>query len=680
MLPRQPYGNILMRLLSLEDELTPDWKETTILMKTVEELVYYCHECEPVGALLLSGEWGCGKTHLIEHELKDALADTSVVLRISLFGMTLPEEIHATVRREWMAEYCKIKGIDKVTEKIGQGKEWLSKMDFLPEWIRGIAKTDASVFFPISKEMDGKEVILVFDDLERCRMSSVDVLGVINDYCENQHYHTIIVANQAKIKGQRGITKITGEIQQVPVESDARISENKKAMIKVDIPVQPEQAELSYAEIKEKIIQRTVCYLPDYENIVHAVIATAKFQDAQYREFIISCEGGLLELFAPDRDDLKFENSQSDGKGQSRPTPPHNIRSLKCAIKDFYRLYSILQKNDLSNLDKWLYSFTSYVLAYKAGIARADDYGTLFSDRDVRKMYPAFQSNYTINGVKQWVLNGVWNENAITSEIEIIKKRNNAQSAPEIIKSNRIMDIDDAVIHEGFADFLRIAYDGNLTLDEYVLLIENSCWARSYKCDLPLPIDWKKVQIGIGLRIAEIKKAPPEGQLLFSTISETQRFNFTDEEWSAYELISEFALGDELIFYRNKKLYIDKIRELGLSAFMFIENKRYDVFDEEMATATAQAFSKENNAGKNQFISNFKNLWEFCIQSSDIRIEDSIKGFQLLKVHLKEVLAKAPRGKRDFSIAHTERFVSILNKLIDIYKEELSKREDSQDI
>mgnify|MGYP000358616963 CR=1 FL=1 len=90
------------------------------------------------------------------------------------------------------------------------------------------------------------------------------------------------------------------------------------------------------------------------------------------------------------------------------------------------------------------------------------------------KCNPAFQSNYTINGVKQWVLNGVWNENAITSEIEIIKKRNNAQSAPEIIKSNRIMDIDDAVIHEGFADFLRIAYDGNLTLDEYVLLIENS--------------------------------------------------------------------------------------------------------------------------------------------------------------------------------------------------------------
>lgn len=99
-------------------------------MKTVEELVYYCHECEPVGALLLSGEWGCGKTHLIEHELKDALADTSVVLRISLFGMTLPEEIHVTVRREWMAEYCKIKGIDKVTERLVRVKNGFQKWIF----------------------------------------------------------------------------------------------------------------------------------------------------------------------------------------------------------------------------------------------------------------------------------------------------------------------------------------------------------------------------------------------------------------------------------------------------------------------------------------------------------------------------------------------------------------------
>ena len=34
-------------------------------MNTLEELLYYCNEPEPVGALLLTGEWGCGKTYLI---------------------------------------------------------------------------------------------------------------------------------------------------------------------------------------------------------------------------------------------------------------------------------------------------------------------------------------------------------------------------------------------------------------------------------------------------------------------------------------------------------------------------------------------------------------------------------------------------------------------------------------
>jgi len=37
-------------------------------MKTIDELVYYCKEPDPVGALMLTGEWGCGKTYLIEHE------------------------------------------------------------------------------------------------------------------------------------------------------------------------------------------------------------------------------------------------------------------------------------------------------------------------------------------------------------------------------------------------------------------------------------------------------------------------------------------------------------------------------------------------------------------------------------------------------------------------------------
>lgn len=38
-------------------------------MNTVDELVYYCNEVDPVGAIMLTGQWGSGKTYLIEHEL-----------------------------------------------------------------------------------------------------------------------------------------------------------------------------------------------------------------------------------------------------------------------------------------------------------------------------------------------------------------------------------------------------------------------------------------------------------------------------------------------------------------------------------------------------------------------------------------------------------------------------------
>lgn len=71
-----------------------DWKDThngvftkEALMKSIDELVYYCNEPDPVGALMLTGEWGCGKTFLIELELKEKLKDRHIFVRVSLFGL-----------------------------------------------------------------------------------------------------------------------------------------------------------------------------------------------------------------------------------------------------------------------------------------------------------------------------------------------------------------------------------------------------------------------------------------------------------------------------------------------------------------------------------------------------------------------------------------------------------------
>ena len=60
-------------------------------MNTIDELLYYCNEIEPVGALLLTGEWGCGKTYFIadlleKHYGKDYRKDD--VIWVSLYGLS----------------------------------------------------------------------------------------------------------------------------------------------------------------------------------------------------------------------------------------------------------------------------------------------------------------------------------------------------------------------------------------------------------------------------------------------------------------------------------------------------------------------------------------------------------------------------------------------------------------
>ena len=103
------------------------------------------------------------------------------IIRISLFKIASIEEIHMAVKQAWISEYNKRKNLDTF------GKNITCKLEFLPELIRGIANTNCFSFVEIKNVMAEKPVTLVFDDLERCCLETVDILGMINEYCENQN-------------------------------------------------------------------------------------------------------------------------------------------------------------------------------------------------------------------------------------------------------------------------------------------------------------------------------------------------------------------------------------------------------------------------------------------------------------------------------------------------------------
>ena len=635
-------------------------------MKTIDELMYYCEEPEPVGAVLLTGEWGCGKTYLIDNELKEALKDKAHVIRISLFGITNIEGIHMAVKQAWISEYNKDKKWTGVVKKAKWGKEIAGKLDFLPEWIRGVATTDWLSFVEIKNVIEEKHVILVFDDLERCCLDTIDVLGAINDYCENQKFHTIIVANQDKMR-------ISTETSATPIEFEIDTFENgddsdpaKRTTGKIKYKSLKDADELSYNKIKEKIIHRTVQYIPDYAGIVNTVIEKTKYQDEKYKGFVKECEEGILELFAPDR------NTYNESQNSKRP---HNIRSLKCAIRDFYRVYGILVENGFEDIDKRFYSFISYMIAYKANIAKEGCYGTLFSDKEVQELYPAFQNQYMLATVKKWILRGIWDVDALTYEIEVIQSKKKAETPSGIVRTHRIMDVEEDVIIKGFPQVVEMAYAGKLSLDEYVYFIQNNCWGRYYNFGFPLSVDWDKVRTGVATVIKSLLDSRKDGQQLHSIIGAENKEYFTEDEWNTYQLIAEFQNGNLLMFSNNKNLYIEGMREDAFTAFTACQNKRFNMFDEEMAIVTAEAYAKGDNSTRHQFPGYFEDMWRGNILSQDIKLEESLLGFRKLHELMNVQKEGFEKSGKNFAVRHTEDFIKRIDEMIEKLEESQTQTE-----
>ena len=208
-------------------------------MNLIEELKNYCEINNPVGALMLSGEWGSGKTYLIKSKFIPSVKDNYVFLCVSLFGIDSLDRLRAEVKKKWLekaSELDKLNGI-KVSKFTDSYKRIFGTIkDILPENWQKKGEVVSSImdlvnFVPISNTISDKKVILVFDDLERTNITYTDLLGCINDYCENQNFNTIIVANEEKIKDKTN-------------------------------------NELLYHEIKEKIVQRVIPFVPDYEEVV----------------------------------------------------------------------------------------------------------------------------------------------------------------------------------------------------------------------------------------------------------------------------------------------------------------------------------------------------------------------------------------------------------------------------
>ncbi|WP_374981109.1 P-loop NTPase fold protein [Pseudomonas solani] len=143
---------------------------------------YLSLEHSPYYAVLISGEWGIGKTFLAKSILNEFL-DKSKYSYISLYGTGNYDDIDAALYQSIYPALTN-KGV-KLLGRLGKAALKYSRID-------GAIKL-SDITSP------SKDRLYIFDDLERSKLPADQVLGYINELVEHDGCKVLIIANESKL-------------------------------------------------------------------------------------------------------------------------------------------------------------------------------------------------------------------------------------------------------------------------------------------------------------------------------------------------------------------------------------------------------------------------------------------------------------------------------------------------
>ncbi|WP_193220840.1 P-loop NTPase fold protein, partial [Aliarcobacter butzleri] len=240
-------------------------------------LNYYIELSNPQYAVFLKGKWGSGKTHFINEYKNELNKNKQKYIYVSLYGVTSYDEIETKFLE---AIYPRL--YNKKTIFAGKIAKQLLKATLKIDWdADGKADGSVNIQIPNFKPEDllnTRDYILIFDDLERCSINIINLLGYINFFVEHQSYKVILIANEEEL----------------------------------------EKTE-KYTQIKEKLIGKTFEFISDANSAYDSFLGELENENKIKENILEKQKSNILEL---------FEKSQSN-----------NLRALRQTLLDFERFY-----------------------------------------------------------------------------------------------------------------------------------------------------------------------------------------------------------------------------------------------------------------------------------------------------------------------------------------------------
>jgi len=269
----------------------------------VEAIKVFLNNPNTTGALLVTGKWGSGKTYFVKNTLSEAngIKDKYAFIVVSLFGASGIDDINSNVKKSYFSVKGTLINKNKKRKKDeGEGNSLLTGVANVLGEIEaplGISKAIATTlktnwkdFAPIQNKIDFKnangdneerEAVLVFDDLERYIASHPEepvhhILGIINEYSENQGFKTIILADEEKIKDN----KMYNEIKEKAIAQTLQFTSNHDEVYRIVIG--KHEANINYHTFLSGLKRDATAVFQDTgrENIRSLINAIALFQIA----------------------------------------------------------------------------------------------------------------------------------------------------------------------------------------------------------------------------------------------------------------------------------------------------------------------------------------------------------------------------------------------------------------
>ena len=221
----------------------------------------YLEKDKSKSAIMLTGEWGIGKSHYIQNELIPFLKidGKNRCVTVSLYGLKTLSEISKSIYLELRIKKLQAKGEAVACGKIAVKTVAKGIMSFWGINLKASEEEMQELYESI--DLTGKLIIL--EDLERSHIDILELLGYVNNLVEQDGVKVLLVANESEI------IKYAEDISENNKPTDSlwhKIEDTKhnSKVLAID--------SIEYLKIKEKTISDTIQFEGSLQTAILEII------------------------------------------------------------------------------------------------------------------------------------------------------------------------------------------------------------------------------------------------------------------------------------------------------------------------------------------------------------------------------------------------------------------------